>query len=299
MRLFCEVLAAGYSYHTKPFRTEAYPGVGYYLFRFQSEGNAKALVGGNLVPVGPGDLLLYKPGEPYELRIEAELEASGDTPVASGDYYFICRGEWIDAWWNERKRPQKLSLPLQDSLLALCRQIVIEHYRGKRQYKEITDYYLRIFCLTIDREMKEHGVGTETGQSFLAQRMRNYVEEHALESFKLEDVARSAGLSLSRAVHLFKACYGSSIMKYALQIRLAIARERMLYSPMSLEQIAESSGFSSYSYFHRMFRAHYGVSPKKYQLEQLTKTEQPDERSFAAAALPSGSRKESGRSTSI
>ncbi|TNJ66634.1 helix-turn-helix domain-containing protein [Paenibacillus hemerocallicola] len=267
--LECEVLAAGYSYHSKPFRSEAYPGLSNYLIRFQSEGRCRAVVDGNLRPVEPGDLLLFKPGDPYELRVEAERQHSGETAVASGDYYFFCRGQWLDEWWAERKRPQLMNLPLQDNMLSVCRQIVLEHYRGKRKYKQIAEHYMRIFCLMVDREMTEHAVGTDGGKSFLAQRMRNYVEEHALESFKLEDVARGAGLSPSRAVHLFKACFGQSIMQYALQIRLSIARERMLYSPMSLEQIAELSGFSSYSYFHRMFRAHYGTSPKRYQQEQM------------------------------
>jgi AraC family transcriptional regulator of arabinose operon len=61
-------------------------------------------------------------------------------------------------------------------------------------------------------------------------------------------------------------------MQYALQIRLSIAKERMLYSPMSLEQIAEQSGFSSYSYFHRMFRAHFGLSPKRFRQQLLGQT---------------------------
>lgn len=269
--LDCEVLTAGYSYHTKPFRTEAYPGLSNYLFRFQSEGRCRAVVDGALQPVRPGDLLLFKPGDPYELRVEAERQPSGDTAVASGDYYFFCRGSWLDAWWAERDRPQQVHLPLHDHLLTVCRQIVLEHYRGKRQYKQIAEHYMRIFCLMVDREMTEHAVGADGGKSFLAQRMRNYVEEHALEPIRLENVARAAGLSPSRAVHLFKACFGHSIMQYALQIRLSIARERMLYSPMSLEQIAELSGFSSYSYFHRTFRSHYGVSPKRYQQELLVR----------------------------
>lgn len=267
--MHCEVLVAGYSYHSKPFHTEAAQGLPHYLIRIQSEGYSKALIDGTMRLVEPGGLLLFKPGDRYELRIEAERQPSGETAVASGDYYFFCRGEWLDEWWNERPRPQLMNLPLHDGLLAICRQIVLEHYRGKRKYKPIADYYMRIFCMTVDREMSEHAAGTEGGKSFLAQRMRNYVEEHALESFKLDDVARNVGLSTSRAVHLFKACFGQSIMQYALQLRLSIARERMLYSPMSLEHIALLSGFSSYSYFHRMFRAHYGLSPKQYQQEKL------------------------------
>ncbi|RKN85595.1 AraC family transcriptional regulator [Paenibacillus ginsengarvi] len=268
MQLDCEVLAAGYSYHTKPF-VSTQPVLPQYLIRFQSEGRCKAFIDGELRSVEAGDLMLFKPGDPYELRVEPELQPSGEMAVASGDYYFFCRGSWLDEWWEQRRRPTIVNIPLHDNVLSICRQIVLEHYRGKRKYKQIADYYMRIFCITVDREMTEHTAPGGGTRSFLAQRMRNYVEEHAPGAFKLEDVARSVGLSPSRAVHLFKTCFGQSIMQYALQIRLSIAKERMLYSPMSLEQIAELSGFSSYSYFHRMFRAHYGISPKRYQQQML------------------------------
>ncbi|MEF3302329.1 AraC family transcriptional regulator [Paenibacillus sp. GYB003] len=267
----CEVLTAGYSYHTKAF-VSARQVLPHYLIRFQSEGRCKALIGGELRTVAAGDLMLFKPGDPYELRVEAEPQPSGEVAVASGDYYFFCRGGWLDEWWAQRSRPTVATIPLHDTVLAICRQIVLEHYRGKRTYKPIADYYMRIFCMTVDREMTEHTASESGGKSFLAQRMRNYVEERALASFKLEDVAQSVGLSPSRAVHLFKACFGQSIMQYALQIRLSIAKERMLYSPMSLEQIAEQSGFSSYSYFHRMFRAHFGLSPKRFRQQLLGQT---------------------------
>ena len=37
---------------------------------------------------------------------------------------------------------------------------------------------------------------------------------------------------------------------------------------MTLEEIAETCGFASYSYFHRVFRANYGVSPVKFGKRQ-------------------------------
>lgn len=262
------LLSAGYSYHTKPFRSEAEHGHTHYLIRFQSEGICRAVVDGSLQAIGPGDLMLFAPGERYDLRVEPEIQPTGACAVSSGDYYFFCQGDWIAGWWAERRRPQRFTLPLHDSLLAVCRQIVLEHYRGNKTHRQIAEHYMRIFCLMVDREMSEHAVEGKSGRSFLAQRMRHYVEEHALEPFRLEDVARYADLSPSRAGHLFKACFGLSIMQYALQVRLAIARERMLYSTMSLEMIAEMTGFSSYSYFHRTFRAQFGQSPKQFQLEQ-------------------------------
>ncbi|WP_420852214.1 helix-turn-helix domain-containing protein [Paenibacillus hamazuiensis] len=64
---------------------------------------------------------------------------------------------------------------------------------------------------------------------------------------------------------MFKQIFGKTMIQYALEIRLSTAIERMKYSTMTLEQIAESCGFGSYSYFHRVFREKYGVSPTDYR----------------------------------
>ena len=93
--------------------------------------------------------------------------------------------------------------------------------------------------------------------------MKNYIEEHANQSFKIKDVASHAGFSVSRASRLFKETFGKTMIQYALEIRLNTAIELMKYSEMTLEQIAEVSGFGSYTYFHRVFREAHGVSPTK------------------------------------
>ena len=35
---------------------------------------------------------------------------------------------------------------------------------------------------------------------------------------------------------------------------------------MTLEQVSESSGFNNYTYFHRVFRSRFGMSPKEFRV---------------------------------
>jgi len=263
----CEVLASGYSYHTKPFYVASRKGLRNYLIRFQIEGCCRMLVDNKMTLIVPGDLLLFKPGDLYELRIEEEVQPNGETAISSGDYYFFCRGSWIDQWWNKSPKPQKLKIPLNEDFLNVCRHTTLEQRRRKEPFKEITEYYMRILCLMIDRYLSEQRTDGGKGKSFLAYRMKHYIEENALTPLRLEQIASHAGLSVSRAVHLFKSIFGMSMMKYAQQVRLSIARERILFSKMSLEQIAETSGFNSYTFFYRAFREHYGMSPRQYRMK--------------------------------
>ncbi|MBW5445138.1 AraC family transcriptional regulator [Cohnella sp. CFH 77786] len=256
-----ELLICGYSYHAEPFYTNFKNGLSNYLFRLQVEGSSEVYARGRHYRMRGGDLLILKPGDEYDLRIEP-AEPGGR--VASGDYYLFCQGAWIDAWWNCSPRPAVSRIGTDERLLALWRNLLLEKRRGPREESaELSDCLLRALCLYVDRAMTETSRTDRT--FFAALRLKRYIEEHATSTFKLEEAAQSVGLSLSRAVHLFKSCYGLTMIQYAIEIRLDAALERMKYSSMSLDQIAETCGFASYSYFHRVFRKKYGVSPARYR----------------------------------
>lgn len=257
------ILAAGYSVHRKTYGTSDSDGSGRYLIRLQTEGRAKTRIGGVLTDVEMGDLLLFSPHEPYELYIDSKLRSKGSA-VISGDYYIFLEGSWMKQWWSLRERPNLIRMSMSDTFINLFRQVTLEQQRISNLNAEIAAYYIRILCLEIDRQLKEQ---PEAGRhSYLAYQLRHYIEENATTNFKLEEAAAHAGISVSRAVHLFKASFGQTMIQYALDIRLNLAQERIIFSPLSLEHVAESSGFPSYNYFHRVFKAKYGMSPKQFRV---------------------------------
>lgn len=260
----CHVLSAGFSFHRKPFHMSQSDGIKNYLIRLQTEGRSRALIDGSMSPVEAGDLMLFAPNDPYYLIIDQESYPVGKPRIESGDYHIFCGGEWIEEWWKRGKRPSRLSVPLSEGFLELFRRLVLEQRRLSDFSPEISGCYLQILCMEIDRIMTDKPAISSKG--YLALRMKQYVEEHAAFSFQLEDVAAHVGISVSRAVHLFKESFGTSIVKYVNDVRLEMARERITFSPMPLEHVAETCGFANYTYFHRVFRNRYGMSPKQFRV---------------------------------
>ncbi|WP_240413746.1 AraC family transcriptional regulator [Paenibacillus periandrae] len=258
------ILSCGYSYHSQKFTNSYKEGVTTYLFRLQTEGCCYAQVNGSMTLIEPGDLLLFKPGDAYDLRVDEHTNKLQQSIVSSGDYYIMCKGDWIDEWWANSRKPQKVRIAVNERILTIWRQIILEKRRFEEDNKELSDYLLRALCLYIDRAITENN--SRHGSSFLATRMKSFIEEHAILPLKVEDVAQHVGISVSRAVHLFKECFNKTIIQYTQEIRLSTSVERMAYSYLTLEQIAETSGFGSYSYFHRVFRDKYGVSPKTFRI---------------------------------
>lgn len=261
------VQLCGYHQHPEPFRQHFASGLETYIIRLQFEGVSQALIAGDYAPVEPGDLMLFKPGDVYDLRIEPAEE-----PVkASGDYFIMSTGPGMDEWWASRSRPTKVKIAEDAKLIAQWHQLIGEKRRLDGGDPRLTTLLMQALLLMLDRAIDE-APSARSSSAFHAIRMRNYIEANATRSIRLEDVAGDAGLSVSRAVHLFKEHYGTSVIGYAQQIRMAHALELLHHSPLSLEQIAAETGLGSYAYFHRMFRAQHGISPGAYRKKHAART---------------------------
>ncbi|MEC1523649.1 AraC family transcriptional regulator [Neobacillus niacini] len=253
------ILFCGYSYHTNGYHSQHKSGYPSYLFRLQTEGVCEVVVKGKKMEIEKGDLLLIKPGDHYELLVNEDQK--------SGDYHLVCEGTWVDEWWNRSEKPDVSRINLDDNLLVLWRHIMIEKRRpATSQNEELTSYLLRALCLTLERAINE--TVPSFNVPYTVTRMLRYIEEHATTAFKVEDVAKHAGLSISRSVHLFKSSVGKTMIEYALEIRLSAAIDRMKYTSLTLEQIAEDCGFGSYPYFHRVFHKSFGVAPGVYRRQE-------------------------------
>ena len=252
-----EIGFCGYSYHTTTY-TFPFPNrLETYLIRLQTEGTARIVVNGKTYTARPGDLLLVKPGEKYELHIDAP---------ASGDYHLFCNGTSLDTWWTAANRPPIASISVDPRLLSLWQHITEEARRPTdEQSQALIETLMEALLLMLDRSLLE--VQTNMRPPIVSRMMR-YIEGNVTNDFNIADVADAVGLSVSRTVHLFKEVTGMTIVAYAHTIRLQLAEEQMRYTQHSLERIAELSGFRSYPYFHRIFKRKYGVAPGVYRTLQ-------------------------------
>ncbi|WP_413377575.1 AraC family transcriptional regulator [Alkalihalobacillus sp. 1P02AB] len=246
----------GFSYHTKGYHSQDTEPLTRYLFRLQTEGTSEIVFNNERIAIKKGDLLLAKPGDTYELKIEENQR--------SGDYHVSIEGAWVDDWWSRSKKPSISNIYLDDRILGLWRHLTLEKRRPlSEENNELALHLIQALCLTLERSLNE--TAADINRPYAVTRMLRYIEEHATLGLKVDDVAEHTGLSVSRAVHLFKQTIGKTMIEYAQDIRLSAAIDQMKYTTMTLENIAEKCGFSSYAYFHRVFKKKYGMAPGIYR----------------------------------
>lgn len=90
-----------------------------------------------------------------------------------------------------------------------------------------------------------------------------YINRHLNENISLGELADHLFLSESYLCRIFKASTGTTISKYIVGRRIAIAKS-LLASGFSVSESQERSGFSDYSNFLKAFTRSVGMSPKKY-----------------------------------
>ena len=92
-----------------------------------------------------------------------------------------------------------------------------------------------------------------------------YIHEHALDNPRVEEIARTVGLSRSHFFEQFRRCVGASPRHYIDHFRMRIAMHRLSTSEHSLIEVADELGFGAHSNFTRFFAQHMAVSPSEYR----------------------------------
>lgn len=96
------------------------------------------------------------------------------------------------------------------------------------------------------------------------QNMLEFVRDHYMERITTVDIARAANISQSEALRCFRAGVQESPNVYLNQYRLNRAKEKLIATQDSIADIAFSVGFENASYFDRVFKRAYGITPKQF-----------------------------------
>ncbi|WP_452219646.1 helix-turn-helix domain-containing protein [Lacinutrix salivirga] len=85
------------------------------------------------------------------------------------------------------------------------------------------------------------------------------------DNYSLEELSKSSGLSQAKLQEGFKYLFARTVTEYIRHVRLEKARELMNNSNLNISQIVYSIGFTSRSYFSKIFKNKYGITPNEFK----------------------------------
>jgi AraC-like DNA-binding protein len=144
---------------------------------------------------------------------------------------------------SEKPNEQLLILKFEELLLSL--------FSGK-EHTDLTDYFISL-C----QNQQYH--------------MSRVMEENFAYNLKIENYALLCHMSLSTFKKTFKQHYNTTPAAWLLQRKLDLARNKVMTSDLSINQISFESGFEDTSHFIRVFKQKYNLTPLQYRQKFIKK----------------------------
>ncbi|WP_263588493.1 helix-turn-helix transcriptional regulator [Sphingopyxis sp. GC21] len=94
-------------------------------------------------------------------------------------------------------------------------------------------------------------------------RVMKILEDRYQQPPPANEIARQAGMSLSKLSKLFKAVEGKTMMEYLLMVRMRRALDLMREGDLSITQISYEVGYEYPANFSTAFRRFFGTSPRE------------------------------------
>jgi transcriptional regulator GlxA family with amidase domain len=106
-------------------------------------------------------------------------------------------------------------------------------------------------------------------------RALDVMTKHTELPLPLQDIARHAGISLRQLEQLARSANAPTPSRQYLELRIGKARETLIYTELSMSEIALATGFASLSAFSRAFKARFRTAPTTYRKEFRTRMVRP------------------------
>lgn len=161
----------------------------------------------------------------------------------------------------------------QREILILLARIYSLQESGQPNELHTVQFLLQIWDLLYrNLDLTSHTLKDQylSHQQARLQTMMQYIHDHYTETLSLEEIAASASISKSSALHIFQSFLHIPPVAYLIQYRLSQASEQLSTTRKSVCAIAQDTGFSNAGYFCRKFRQYYQMSPNEYRRKTNT-----------------------------
>jgi len=172
---------------------------------------------------------------------------------------------------NEHELPKIInSSSLGYSEILNCLKSLIKIYSNKEEafQLELKANLFHLFFLfykynLVTKNSSKKEISTETEEKI--KNILNYIHTHYFENISIEDLSQISSFSEYHFMKFFKNTMGTSFIDYLNDYRLTMVSRLLVSSESSILDIAAESGFDNLSYFNRMFKKRFGMTPREYR----------------------------------
>lgn len=227
--------------------------VGHHWLLVITKTPAQFWVNGDLKEYPANSAILYRPSQKVYYR-------------ACADHYV---NDWIRFESNEpyiTESPLPFGVPFSLNDPDYCHklfELLVTEHNFNRDYRESSiDYLLR----TLFNKLLEsyfHDVITPQYHNLL--RIRTAIQNNPGDNWTVSKMADYLRISPGYLQNIYKKNFGISCMDYVINCRIRLAKEYLLHSNQTIDEIATLCGYQNVEHFCRQFKQITGNTPRKFQ----------------------------------
>lgn len=163
----------------------------------------------------------------------------------------------------------------QDKIDYILSELIQEYAIQDRYSNHILENLLCRLFITLLRGIDENATIT-TSENFncinsIVIAALRYIENHSSKDPSLEEVAHAIAISPSYLSRLFTKELGISYSEFLVRRKIQTAQRLLVKTPLSITEIAISSGFGSSNYFCYVFKKYMHITPYQYRKDKTRK----------------------------
>ena len=227
-------------------------------------------------PVEAGDLLFIPPLVLHSISLQEYPKISSETYVfhmnfLGGNSTDICSTRYLTPLMNQEfSMPYliKPEHPAYASLRKIFNQINSLYGAAVPRYElALKSLFLQTIFLLLQYSKRNLSSDTGTSSDKLKQ-VLDYIEVHYAENITISELAKLCYFSDYHFMRFFKKHMNMTCVEYINNLRLEKSVELFEQGNTSILDVSLSTGFHNLSYFHKVFKRKYHMTPKSF-LKQL------------------------------
>ena len=156
---------------------------------------------------------------------------------------------------------------LVDSLCEMCSNYTtdssIREKAQKIKYKSNKQILAAAKILDACTSYILHRELVKPAKKQLLERIDKYIDEHLNEKITVDILCNEFSISRTRLYELMGKQISGGIAAFIKQKRLTAAKDLLKNTDIPISEVAYATGFDDYSYFLRVFKKQYNISPRK------------------------------------
>jgi len=240
----------------------------YYELSIVVNGDGEHWHEGQVTKIAPGQVFLITPGDYHYYKGFSYLTLQNfmfSKNLLRSMRPLLKQFPSYEHFFVDKVQPKLLiNSTLISEFETLLQNIGMEYQKSSCQNKLLLFSYIAQLLSKL-LAYKSNYINSSQGQTEKLLNVLAYMKQNFNKDITMEKLAQLAHVSTSTLYRLFYHEFSVSPMNWLLKLRLTKARELLMHTEKSINEVAYACGYNDPHFFSRQFRKSIGCSPRQYR----------------------------------